>query len=195
MVMTSTTLSTGASVASDADDVDPLMSWRLWTTRHPVGASLIAGAVGTHMATVLGLWFHGIGLPNLNWPATNGAVIFPKGSAVAQFWGGYVVHTLDGLVFGLLFALLVHAKLPLPNTSLGNIAKGILYGTVLAIISSGWMVPYVYAPHSGANLFSTGFGGKFVFAVFLWHWIFGFFLGVLYNPLPRRTSHLTTGHS
>ena len=50
-------------------------------------------------------------------------------------------------------------------------------------------MPYVYDPHSGAGLFSTGFGGKLVFAIFLWHWILGFFLGVLHNPLPRRTSH------
>jgi len=162
--------------------VNALDTWRSWVTRHPVGGVLVAGTVATHMATMFGIWFHGIGLPDLNWPAVNGAVIFPKAGSVAQYWAGFVVHSLDGLVFALLFALLVHPKLPLRNSSAGNLVKGMLYGTVLAVVSIGFMVPYVYFPHSGAGLFTTGFGFKLIFAVFLWHWAYGFFLGTVYDP-------------
>jgi hypothetical protein len=161
---------------------DALGQWRRWVTHHPVGSALLAGAVATHMATMFGIWFHGIGLPDLNWPAVNGAVIYPKASGVAQFWAGFVVHGLDGLVFALLFALLIHPKLPIRNSNIGNIAKGIIYGTLLAVVSVGFMVPYVYFPHSGAGLFSTGFGGKMIFAILLWHWVYGYFLGTVYDP-------------
>jgi hypothetical protein len=161
---------------------DALGTWRHWLTRHPVGGALLAGAVATHMATMFGIWFHGIGLPDLNWPAVNGAVIFPKADGVAQYWAGFVAHSLDGLVFALLYALLVHPQLPFRNSNVGNVVKGMLYGTVLAVVSIGFMVPYVYFPHSGAGVFSTGFGFKLIFAVFLWHWAYGFFLGTVYDP-------------
>jgi hypothetical protein len=39
-----------------------------WVTRHPIGGSLLAGAVATQFATVFGIWFPGFGLPSLNWP-------------------------------------------------------------------------------------------------------------------------------
>lgn len=165
--------------------VDIVGTWRAWVTRHWLASSLIAGAVATHLATVFGIWFHGIGLPDLNWPLANGAVIFPEGSQVVQYVGGGVQHYGDGLIFAMLFALLVHPRIPLPNTEIGNVAKAILYSLVLGTISAGFLVPYVYFPRAGAGIFSTGFGWKLVFAIYLWHLIWGFFLGTLYNPNPE----------
>jgi len=163
-----------------------MASWRRWITAHPVGGSLLAGAIATHLATVFGIWFHGINLPDLNWPLTNGQVIFPKGSEVNQFWSGYVIHTLDGLVFAVLFALLLHASLPLPNNSAGNVIKGLIYGTILALVSALFMVPQVYAKGLHAGFLAHNFGWKFTLAIFVWHWVFGFFLGTVYNPLHTR---------
>lgn len=167
---------------------DSLARWRAWVTGHPIASSLLAGVVATQLATVFGIWFRGFGLPTLSWPAVNGAIILPTGSPVAQFAVGELVHSVDGVVFALLFALLVHPRIPLPNTIIGNLAKAIIYGTVLAIISAAWWVPYVAFPHSGAGVFSSGFGWKLVFGIFLWHWIYGYLLGTVYSPLPADES-------
>jgi hypothetical protein len=171
-----------SNIAAD----DTLPRWRAWVVAHPVGSSLLAGAVATQFATVFGIWFKGFGLPTLNWPAVNGALIIPTASASSQYFAGWISHFADGVFFGLLFALLFHPLVPLRNTILGNIIKAILYGSVLAIISAGWFVPYVAYPHSGAGIFSSGFGWKLVFGIFLWHWIYGYFLGSVYCPLPKQ---------
>ena len=47
---------------------DSLPRWRAWVAAHPIGGSLLAGAVATQFATVFGIWFRGFGLPTLNWP-------------------------------------------------------------------------------------------------------------------------------
>jgi hypothetical protein len=171
-----------------------LADWRAWVTNHWFGASLIAGFVATHLATVFGLFFRGIGIPNLNWPVTNGMLALGADSTTtAQFWVGEFIHGIDGLVFAFLFALLIHPRIPLPNTPMGNMVKAVGYSVVLAVISAGFLVPYVYFPHAGAGIFSfdaaTSFGladagWKVPFAILLWHLVYGFFLGTLYNPNP-----------
>jgi hypothetical protein len=165
---------------------DTLPRWRAWVVTHPVASSLLAGGVATQFATVFGIWFKGFGLPTLNWPTVNGVLIIPTASPGAQYFAGWISHFADGVFFALLFALLFHPLIPLRNSILGNIIKAILYGTILAIISAAWFVPYVAYPHSGAGIFSSGFGWKIVFGIFLWHWIYGYFLGSVYCPLPRQ---------
>jgi hypothetical protein len=175
--------------------VSPVLAdWRAWVTNHWFGASIIAGFVATHLATVFGLFFRGIGLPNLNWPLTNGALALGSdASATAQFWVGEFIHGINGLIFAVLFALLIHPRIPLRNTPGGNMVRAVGYSVVLAIISAGFLIPYVYFPHAGAGLFSfdaaTSFGladagWKVPFAILLWHLIYGFFLGTMYNPNP-----------
>ena len=115
---------------------DSLPRWRAWAATHPVGSSLLAGAVATQFATVFGIWFRGFGLPQLNWPVANGELILglPATAAptAATYFVGEVSHFLDGVFFALLFALLFHPLVPLRNTLLGNLIKALLYGTVLA---------------------------------------------------------------
>jgi hypothetical protein len=166
---------------------DSLPRWRAWASTHPIGSSLLAGAVATQFATVFGIWFRGFGLPTLNWPAVNGLLIIPTASPGAQYAAGELSHFADGVFFALLFALLFHPLVPLRNTLLGNLIKALIYGTILAIISAAWWVPYVGFPHAGAGVFSTGFGWKLVFGIFLWHWIYGYFLGTVYCPLPMES--------
>jgi len=93
-------------------------------------------------------------------------------------------HFADGVFFALLFALLFHPLVPLRNTMLGNLIKALLYGTVLAVISAAWWVPAVYVPHH-AGFLSTSLGWKLTFGIFLWHWIYGYFLGTVYCPSPQ----------
>jgi hypothetical protein len=162
---------------------DSLPRWRAWVAAHPVGSSLLAGAVATQFATVFGIWFRGFGLPTLNWPVVNGQLIIPSASSGVQYFAGELSHFADGVFFALLFALLFHPLVPLRNTLLGNLIKAIAYGTILAIISASWWVPAVYVPHH-AGFLSTSLGWKLTFGIFLWHWIYGYFLGTVYCPLP-----------
>ena len=167
------------------------VAWRVWVTKHPVGGALISGFVATHIATVFGLWFHGIGLPNLNWPVANGAVVDPTGSIPVQFALGEFIHGIDGLVFTLIFALFLFPLFKWGNSSAGNMAKALIFSMVLATISAGFLVPYVYYPHFGAGVFASGYGWKTVFAIYLWHVVFGVNLGTMYNPLPLDDPLLT----
>jgi hypothetical protein len=167
---------------------DSLPRWRAWVARHPIGGSLLAGAVATQFATVFGIWFPGFGLPSLNWPVANGELILgiPVGTpaTAATYFVGELSHFTDGVFFALLFALLFHPLIPLRNTLLGNLIKAFLYGTVLAVISAAWWLPAVYVPHH-AGFLSTSLGWKLTFGVFLWHWIYGYFLGTVYCPSPQ----------
>jgi hypothetical protein len=167
---------------------DSLPRWRAWVTRHPIGGSLLAGAVATQFATVFGIWFPGFGLPSLNWPVANGELILgiPVGTpaTAATYFVGELSHFTDGVFFALLFALLFHPLIPIRNTLLGNLIKAFLYGTVLAVISAAWWLPAVYIPHH-AGFLSTSLGWKLTFGVFLWHWIYGYFLGTVYCPSPQ----------
>ena len=166
---------------------DSLPRWRAWVARHPIGGSLLAGAVATQFATVFGIWFPGFGLPSLNWPVANGELILgiPVGTpaTAATYIVGELSHFTDGVFFALLFALLFHPLIPIRNTLLGNLIKAFLYGTVLAVISAAWWLPAVYIPHH-AGFLSTSLGWKLTFGVFLWHWIYGYFLGTVYCPSP-----------
>jgi hypothetical protein len=167
---------------------DSLPRWRAWVTRHPIGGSLLAGAVATQFATVFGIWFPGFGLPSLNWPVANGELILGISvgtpATAATYLVGELSHFTDGVFFALLFALLFHPLVPIRNTLLGNLVKAFLYGTVLAVISAAWWLPAVYIPHH-AGFLSTSLGWKLTFGVFLWHWIYGYFLGTVYCPSPQ----------
>jgi hypothetical protein len=191
------TVSTGArrtsGLVSRIPTDDSLPRWRAWVATHPIGSSLLAGAVATQFATVFGLWFRGFGLPQLNWPVANGELILGLPATSTPTPAIYIVgelsHFTDGIFFALLFALLFHPLVPLRNTLLGNLIKALLYGTVLAIISAAWWVPAVYVPHH-AGFLSTGvgYGWKLTFGIFLWHWIYGYFLGTVYCPAPREVA-------
>jgi hypothetical protein len=172
---------------------DTLPRWRAWVSAHPVAGSLLAGVVATQLATVFGIWFTGFGLPSLNWPVANGALIIKNASPGAQYFAGELSHFTDGVVFALLFALLFHPFVPVRNTMAGNLVKGLAYGTVLALISAAWWVPTLLAPHH-AGFLSTSLGWKLTFGIFLWHWIYGYFLGTVYSPNPKGAPPATAEH-
>ncbi len=163
-------------------------SYRIWVTRHPIASALLAGFAATHIATLFGYFFPGIGLPQLNWPIVNGNVVLPKASPVAKFVVGELfIHGMDGIVFTLIYAIVIFPLLsPIVRyrvDPVANMIKAVIFALVLATISVGFLTPYVYAPHSGAGLFSTGFGWKTPFAIYMWHLAFGVNLGMLYNPM------------
>jgi hypothetical protein len=97
---------------------------------------------------------------------------------------------VDGVVFTMLFAILLHGRLPGPLSPAGDLLKGIIYSVILGLISMGFLVPYVYAPKTGLGLFS--FEGpdewKLPLAILIWHLAYGFFLGQLYSPARNRNA-------
>ena len=130
--------------------------WRQWVRDHPVLAPALISLIATQMATIIGYFLKAIGLPPVPWPLYNGALFAPAGhfGDPASFFAGQSIHMVDGVVLTILFAVLIRPRIPLPNTTAGNVGKGLIYGTVLAIISAGFLVPYVYVPKSGFGVFS-----------------------------------------
>ena len=160
-------------------------AWRVWVTRHPVGAAMWAGIVGGQIATLWGIWLPGIGLPALDWPLTNGATIDPKGTFVAQFAIGGLFHALDCLLFALVFALFVFPLFRKVAVNSGtNMLKALGFSLVLATISAAFLVPFVYYKGYHVGFGGVNYGGwKLVFAIYLWHLLYGVNLGAIYNPL------------
>src|SRR6266508_367525 len=165
------------------------VQWRKWVARHPVGAAAIVGLVATQMATIVGYYLRAIGLPQVPWPLYNGALVAPKGDfgSPASFFVGQSIHMVDGIVLTILYVLLAHSKLPGKSDTVGNFVKGLIYGTILAIISMGFLVPYAYVPKSGYGFFSfySPDGWKLPVSILLFHWVYGGLVGLLYNPAFR----------
>ncbi|MEW1649044.1 hypothetical protein [Streptomyces sp. NPDC091219] len=165
-------------------EVRPDKDWFRWAGRHPVGALLVTAFVATQVATTAGYFMPAIGLPQLAWPLHNGFVAAPgtpEGTAASYFVGQFM-HYLNGIAFVLVFGLLVHPRLPIRDTDRGNFLKATVYVVILTLISTGLLVPKVYAPDAGYGLFSFGHGWKFPFAILLWHLFFGAHMAALYNP-------------
>ncbi|MDY7104779.1 MAG: hypothetical protein S0880_26640 [Actinomycetota bacterium] len=163
--------------------------WYEWVDAHPIGAIALVGFIATQMGTYFGYVFPAVGLPVLPWPLYNGVLASPAepfGSA-ASFFTGQSLHFLNGIVFAILYAAFVRPSLPLPDTHSGNIAKGLVYGVAMTIISIGVLVPYAYVPDQGYGFFSFSGpdGWKLPAGVLVWHLIYGFMLGTLYQPSDR----------
>lgn len=165
-------------------DLAALNSWRATVSTHRLTMALLAAFVATHIATVTGFWYRIVGLPILSWPAFNGILLLPDQSVVAQFWSGSIYHYLTGICFGIIFAYLIHPRLPLPNTVLGNVGKALIWGGVLATLSALLWVPRNF-PQFDPGFFTNNLGWKTVLGIYLWHAVYGLHLGALYNPLPE----------
>lgn len=164
--------------------------WYDWVDQHRVGAAALVGAIATQLGTYFGYVFPAIGLPSLPWPLFNGALGAPAEDpgAAGSYFVGQSLHFVNGIVFAILFVILARSMMPFRNNNAGNILSGLLYGVVMTVISIGLLVPYAYVPRQGYGFFSFygPDGWKLPAAVLLWHLIYGFFLGSLYQL--RRTS-------
>jgi hypothetical protein len=184
---------------SGMDSPDVMTKLRHWVTQYPIRGAALAGLIATQLATICGYYFRGIGLPQVPWPLYNG-VLFAPGTVnkdfsnwgnASQFFVGQSVHMVDGVLFGILFAVLAHGMMPIKASKTANLQKGLLYGTVLAIISAGFLVPYVYVPHQGYGFFSFAHKPekwKLPVSILFFHLVYGFFLGTLYNPVDKSTA-------
>ncbi len=168
---------------ANATQVSTDVRWRRWLGEHPVLGPALAGLIAVQLATIVGYYLRGIGLPQVPWPLFNGALFAPAGEfgSPASFFVGQSIHMVDGVIFAILFVVLVRSKIPLPNTYMGNVGKGLIYSMVMAVISAGFLVPYVYAPKSGYGVFSFGTpdGWKLPLSILIFHAVYGYFLGLL----------------
>ncbi len=171
------------------------LEFRSAVSKSKLVTALVAGFVATHIATVSGYWFHGVNLPDLGWPNFNGILLLGlKASPLSQFWAGTVYHDLTGISFALFYVFIVHPRLRfLPSSTGGNLVKAILFALVLATISAVWWVPQLFNQVFQTNLgwFSQNLGKllgtsswQAIFGIYLWHFIYGVNLGLIYNPLP-----------
>jgi hypothetical protein len=174
---------------------DPGTRWRELATRHPLAVAVLAGILATHIATITGYWYHGVGLPDLDWPRFNGYLLFRAAlgddpatvfavSDIARLVLGWIAHSITGVVFAVVYVVGIHPALPWRDTTAGNLAKALLWGLVLATISALWWAPELF-PEFQLGFFTWDLAGwKGVFGIYLWHVIWAVNLGLLYNPLP-----------
>jgi hypothetical protein len=166
--------------------------WYDWVDQHRVAASALVGVIATQLGTYFGYVFPAIGLPTLPWPLYNGILAVPaeEFGTTGSFFAGNSLHFVNGIVFAILYAVLALPIMPFRNTHGGNVARGLLYSVVLTVISLGVLVPYAYVPEQGYGLFafSGPDGWKLPAAVLLWHLIYGFFLGTLFQLRKANTS-------
>jgi hypothetical protein len=188
MIMTSTTMLAEHQDSDYAIDRNGRVAaggvdrYRTWVSEHRISATLLAAVVATHMATIIGYWLPSIGLPQLDWNRINGSIYTPKASPDLQFLSGGFFHYTDGIVFTVIFVVAVYPLLRWPSTTVGNLFKGLFFGTVLATISCLFMIPRVYFPKGQVGFFSHHLGWKLLVAVYVWHWVYGLHLGMIYNP-------------
>jgi hypothetical protein len=175
----------------------PSARWRKFVDERPIASLILVGFIATQLGTYFGYVFPAIGLPTLPWPMYNGALaqgiagpnwgtyFTDGGGATGLFFSGLALHLVNGVVFAVLYGVIARHSLPFSGkTNGGNISKGLLYGVIMTIISAGILVPYAYVPHSGYGffLFDGPNGWKLPAGILLWHLIYGYFLGQLYQP-------------
>ena len=181
----------------------PSARWRAFVNERPIASIILIGIIATQLGTYFGYVFPAVGLPTLPWPMYNGALahgiagptwgeyfdpttfaVTGKG-ATGIFFSGMMLHFVNGVVFAILYGVIARHSLPFSGKSNGgNIAKGLLYGVIMTIISAGILVPYAYVANQGYGLFlfDGPDGWKLPAGILLWHLIYGYFLGQLYQP-------------
>ena len=173
--------------------------WRNYVTEHRLLVAVVAGLVATHVTTNLGMWYHGIGLPDLNFNYLNGLLVFGNSAQattgmqdpVTLTLFGAGAHYAQGVAFALIYAFGIHPLLPIANTIRGNFIKAFIWGLILATISVVWWInlfPNLFGPGVNAGIFmsnvpaAAGEWWKWLLAVYLWHLVYAFNLGAFYQP-------------
>jgi hypothetical protein len=159
------------------------------------------------------MWFHGLGLPDLNFNILNGYLVFGNSANAFGTEGfqdpviltlfGAGAHYAQGVIFGLIFAFGIHPLIPISNSVVGNISKAVIWGLVLATLSALWWInlfPNLAGAGVNAGLFFSNFGPDqltWIAALYLWHIVWGINLGLFYNPkdLPETADATTAATS
>lgn len=175
----------------------PSVRWREYVDAKPITSLILVSFIATQLGTYFGYVFPAVGLPTLPWPIYNGILAAPATTIGAdgaflfgtadQFFVGQALHFVNGIVFGILYGIIFREVIGRKSTNGGNISMGLIYGVIMTIISAGLLVPYAYVPEQGYGLFlfDGPDGWKLPFGILVWHLIYGYFLGALYQPRDR----------
>lgn len=182
-------------------------SWRRYVSQHRLRVAIIGGLVATHVTTNTGMWYHGIGLPDLNFNILNGYLVFGNSAnafgtegfqdPAALTFFGMLVHYAMGVAFALTFAFGIYPLLPIGSSTTGNIVKAVIWGLILATLSAVWWInlfPNLAGPDTSAGIFFANMGDdwwKWLLAVYLWHAVYGFTLGSFFNPADEAGGSAT----
>src|SRR6267378_4461811 len=156
-------------------------SVRFLIGRTAAANAVVAGFIATMVATISGLWFPGVKLPQFDFNALNGRLAFGDASfpLSREVWIiGAVIHMIDGVIWSVIFGLVASPVLgvlfkPLrPMTPTGSLLGPTFIG--------------VFGLSCGVGPFLTCFGPYGVQALFtnlFWHTIYGVNLGLLFSPV------------
>lgn len=162
--------------------------WRRLANERPVAMVLLAGVLATHIATVFGFWFHGLGLTNLDFPRFNAYLLYrvsegaiETATSTVQLVLGWTVHMFTGVMWAVIYAVVVVPMLKWRN----NHMKALVWGLILATISALWWVPVLF-PEFQLGFFAWNFDGFVgVLSIYIWHLIYAANLSLIYNPLSE----------
>lgn len=181
-----------------------------WTDNRLV-AALVAAFGATFFATMFGEWFYALGWVPFSFNTLNGEVWATNFHNLSGFFAvtaktalspdftyflGMWAHYSQGIVFGLVFTMLVYPNLPGPMTVGANLVKGLIWGWTLWIVSSSFVMPLLYGTGFWFSYWGSAFGlgqGNLIFYNFVWHSIYGFVLGMFFSPVAKTNGE--TGES
>lgn len=144
-----------------------------------LGWAMLSGFIATFVATRWGYLETQVGLPPLDFLTFAGSQVAPKDASAAFVYNwGALLHYVDGALFGVIYDRYIYARLPGHN-----LFRGLIYG-ILVWIGAG----LVYLPLSGGGLFGATMGGPFLWAVLIWHIVWGIVLGVFYPGMLMKRS-------
>ena len=108
------------AVGTRSDPLAPAAWWQEWMRRHPIGGPIVVGIVATQLATMIGYYMVGVGLPELRWADFNGfflSVFKEQIGSSGSFFAGHLLHMTDGVIFTLLFAALLYDHFPFGSST------------------------------------------------------------------------------
>ena len=189
-------------MSDDMIDVDRPYSW----TDNRLTAGLVAAFAATFLATMFGEWFFALGWVPFSFNTLNAEVWATNFQNLSGFFAvtaktslspdfvyflGMFAHYGQGMMFGLIFALLVYPNLPGPMRTGNNLVKGLIWGWTLMLISDAFVMPLMYGTGYFFSYWGSAFKlgqGNLIFDNFVWHSIYGFVLGMFFNPTPKSSS-------
>jgi hypothetical protein len=178
-----------------------------WTDNRLI-AGLVAAFAATFFATMFGEWFYSIGWVPFSFNTLNADVWannfkliggtfygLPPLSSDFTYFLGMWSHYSQGIVFGLVFTLLVYPNLPGPMKVGNNLLKGLLWGWTLWIVSSSFVMPLLYGTGFWFSYWGTlglpnGSQSQLIFYNFVWHSIYGFALGMFFSPVSKSEADM-----
>ena len=205
-------VASGARPGAKGTDETSESNVRFLIGKNAAKSAAAAGFIATMVATMTGLWFPGVKLPQFDFNKLNGWLAFVGiggldyafANPSTTFIVGGIIHMIDGIIWAVIFGLIINPVLgvvikPLrAMTPTVNLVKGIIWGGALWIISSLLWMPLLIGPifnlaplngfglPCGVGPFLTCFGPYGVQALFtnlFWHMIWGVNLGLLFNPM------------